>query len=323
MEKHPQTTRWVLAVILMLSVIGAQTLQAQDYPTKPVTLIIPFGPGGGHDLTSRAITPVASKYLGQPIIIQHKPGGGGAIASMQFARSEPDGYTLLLGGMGPNCSLPAMEKGRSAGPYDIEAVCQVAGYSSIVVSRPKAPFKNLKEMVEYARANPDKLIISTSGPWGNTDVAFKLIMRKTGITAKVVPYDGGGPGLLAAVGGHSDVTNVTPFTGLPHIKAGKLVPLAVLDHVRQPEYPDVPTAKEQGIDVVWFPWISVHAPKGTSPAIIKKLAGAFKNMIEDDSTKEICRKAGVEARFVGTDEFTKIWRAQFEEFKELAKIFKK
>jgi tripartite-type tricarboxylate transporter receptor subunit TctC len=178
-------------------------------------------------------------------------------------------------------------------------------------------------MVEYAKANPGKLLLSTSGPWGATDIAIKKMMLKTGFTAKIVPYDGGGPSMVAVIGGHADATGTTPFSGYANIKAGKLVPLAVLDSKRNPEFPDVPTAQEQGIDVLWFPWISVNAPKGTPPEIIKKLAVAFKNMIEDESTRAICQKSGVETRYLDTDEYNKMWRAQFEEFKELGKHFKK
>lgn len=311
-----------LLVLMVLFHLVPPTILAQEYPTKPVNLLIPFGPGGGHDLTARAVTPVAQKYLGQPIIIQHVPGGGGAIASMRVAKADPDGYTLLFGGIGPSCSLPAIEKGRSAGPDEIDPVCLVAGYSSIVVSRPNAPFKTLKGMVEYAKANPGKLLIATSGPWGSTDIGQKKIILATGMQVKLVPYDGGGPALIAVIGGHADVTNVTPFSGYPHIKAGKLVPIGVQSETRHPEYPDVPTAMEQGINTIHFPWISVNCPKKTPPAIVKKLAAAFKNMIEDPSTREICKKAGVETKFLDTEEFAKMWRAEFEEFKELGKRFK-
>ncbi len=312
-----------LPMLVLLFIFVCPGVWAQAYPTKPINLIIPLGPGGGHDLTARAITPMAQKYLGQPIIIQHKPGGGGAIGSMQVAKAAPDGYTLLFGGIGPSCALPAIEKGRSAGPDDIAGVCLVAGYSSIVVSKPGAPFKDLKGMVAYAKANPGKLLVATSGPWGSTDVAHKKIIRATGITVKLVPYDGGGPALIAVIGGHADVTNVTPFSGAPHIKAGKLVPIGVMSGDRHPEYPDVPTTRELGINAYHFPWISVNAPKGTPPAIIKKLSAAFKNMINDPQTIEICKKAGVETLYKDTEEFNKMWRAEFEEFKELAKYFKK
>ena len=323
MRRQMQLARWALAILLVLSALGVATVQAQEYPNKPINLIIPLGPGGGHDLTARAITPIAQKYLGQPLILQHKPGGGGSIASMQVAKAEPDGYTLLFGGVGPNCALPAIEKGRSAGPDELAAVCMVAGYSGLVVGRAGAPFKTIKQLVAYAKANPGKVVVATSGPWGSTDIGQKKLMLAAGYTARIVPYDGGGPAILAVVGKHADVTSVTPFSGYAHIKAGKMVPLVVMAQTRHPEYPDVPTTIEEGINAVHFPWISVNAPKGTPPAIIKRLAAAFKKMIEDPATVEICRKAGVETKFVDTEEFARDWRKEFEEYKELAKVFKK
>lgn len=311
-----------ILVLMIMSAMFSPVLMAQEYPTKPVNLIIPFGPGGGHDLSARAITPVASKYLGKQIILHHKPGGGGAIAASEVARAKPDGYTLLLGGIGPNCALPAIEKGRGAGPDDIAGVCQVIGYPEVIVSRANAPFKNLKQMVEYAKANPDKMVYATSGPWGIIDIVAKSLIQKTGMTARIAHFDGGGPAMLAVLGGHADVTDCTPYSGSAQIKAGKLIPMAVLDYQRHPAYPDVPTAREQGIDLVFFPWISVNAPKGTPPEIIKKLSLAFKNMIDDQATREISKKTGIEPRYLGTEEFVKGWRAQYEEFQKLANIYK-
>jgi tripartite-type tricarboxylate transporter receptor subunit TctC len=309
-------------ILLLFSVLGAQFVPGAEYPNRPVTLVIPFGPGGGHDLSSRVITPVAAKYLGRPIIIELKPGGGGIIGSQQVVKAAPDGYTLLLAGDGPNCSLPAIE-GRGFGPESFEAVCRVVAYPAILVARPDAPFKDLREMVEYARANPGKLVFSNTGPWGVADKTIKRVMKATGITMKSVPYDGGGPALTAVLGGHADLTSVTPYTGLAYIKAGKFVALAVLDYNRHPEYPNLPTAKEQGVDVVHFPWIGVAAPKGTPQPIIHKLSEAFKNMIEDNSTKEMAKTSGVETRYLGTEEFAKAWREEFAEYKELGKSYKK
>jgi tripartite-type tricarboxylate transporter receptor subunit TctC len=200
MQRQTQRAKWALATLLVFLALGAATVQAQEYPNKPINLIIPLGAGGGHDLTARAITPIAQKYLGQPLILQHKPGGGGSIASMQVAKAEPDGYTLLFGGVGPNCALPAIEKGRSAGPDDLAAVCMVAGYSGLVVGRAGAPFKTIKQLVAYAKANPGKVVVATSGPWGSTDIGQKKLMLAAGYTARIVPYDGGGPAILAVVG---------------------------------------------------------------------------------------------------------------------------
>ena len=135
-------------------------------------------------------------YLGQPIIVQIKSGGGGAIGSEAVAKAQPDGYTLLAGGPGWNTTLPAVE-GRSKGPDDLVAVCRI-NYSPNDHHRPAdAPFKTFKEMIAWAKANPGKLLYGHTGPWGAADMPWKMIMKTTGITSKVVPYDGGGPALIA------------------------------------------------------------------------------------------------------------------------------
>jgi tripartite-type tricarboxylate transporter receptor subunit TctC len=160
----------------------------------------------------------------------------------------------------------------------------VPDYSPVIISaRPDAPFKTFREMTQWAKANPGKLIYGHTDPWGAADLPWKQIMKLTGITGKVVPHDGGGPTLTAILGGHIDATGGLATQSMPHIKAGKLRVLAVLDYQRETDLPDVPTAKEEGIDVVYLMWRGVLAPKGTSRPIIDKLAVAFKKMTEDKS----------------------------------------
>jgi tripartite-type tricarboxylate transporter receptor subunit TctC len=137
------------AAALVGSWVGSQVVQAQEFPSKPVILVIPFGAGGSHDLTARAVTSVAMDYLKQPMVVQLKPGGGGAIASEFVAKAAPDGYTLLFGGSGPNATLPAIEN-RSKGPDDFEAVCRVNYSPNVIIARADAPYKTLIEMVEWA-----------------------------------------------------------------------------------------------------------------------------------------------------------------------------
>lgn len=309
-------------ILLMLLFFGSPIVQAQDYPTKPVTLVIPVGAGGSHDLTARAVTSVAVDYLGQPIIIQLKPGGGGAIGSEFVAKTAPDGYTLLFGGPGWSTTLPAVE-GRSKGPDDLVAVCRINYSPTIIVARADAPYKNFKEMVEWAKANPGKLIFASTGPWGQADLSWKQIVRYTGITTKTVPYDGGGPAVLALLGGHADVNGGLTATLLPHIKAGKFRALVVMDHKREKDLPDTPTAKEEGVEVVNLMWRGVLAPKGTPRPIIEKLAAAFKKMTEDKTVLAMIKQFGDEIHYLGPDEFTKVWREEYEAHKELGKVFKK
>ena len=164
MGKRFVVTMTLLGFFVFFCAAGVMAAEkGKEFPTKPVTLIIPVGAGGSHDLTARAVTSVAINYLGQPIIIQLKPGGGGAIGSEQVAKAAPDGYTLLFGGMGWSSTLPAVE-GRSKGPDDLMAVCRINYSPTILVARADAPFKTLKEMIDYAKANPEKLIFANTGP---------------------------------------------------------------------------------------------------------------------------------------------------------------
>ena len=318
-----QAGKRVLACTILLAVtlLWPLLVQAQEYPTKPVILVNPMGAGGSHDLTMRAVASVAADYLGQPVIVQVRPGGGGAIGSELVSKAQPDGYTLLAGGPGWNSTLPAVEE-RSKGPDDLVAVCRINYSPTIITARPDAPFKTFKEMISWAKANPGKLLYGHTGPWGAADMPWKQIMRKAGITSKVVPHDGGGPALTAILGGHIDLTGGFAAQSLPHVKAGKLRVLAVLDNQRDPDLPDVPTAKEEGIDVIYLMWRGILAPKGTPRPIIDKLAAAFKKMTEDKSVIDMLKRFGDTPNYLGPDEFGKIWREEYETQKELAKIYK-
>jgi tripartite-type tricarboxylate transporter receptor subunit TctC len=310
--------------LLVFFVFAAASIQAKEkeFPAKPVTLVIPVGAGGSHDMTARAVTSVAHDYLGQPVIVQLKPGGGGAIGSEIVAKAAPDGYTLLFGGQGWSSALPAVE-GRSKGPNELVAVCRINYSPTIIVARPDAPFKTFKEMVEYTRANPDKLIFGNTGPWGQADLSWKLIIKATGIKTKSVPYDGGGPSILAVLGGHADMTGGLVSALLPHIKSGKLRALVVLDNKREEQLPDVPTAKEEGVEAVNLMWRAVLAPKATPRPVIDKLAQSFKKMTEDKSVISMIKQLGDEVQYLGPDEFSKVWREEYESYKELGKFFKK
>lgn len=309
-------------ILLTLSMVGYPVVQAQEFPTKPITLINPMGAGGSHDLTMRAVVSVATDHLGQPMIVQIKSGGGGAIGSEAVAKAQPDGYTLLAGGPGWNTTLPAVE-GRSKGPDDLMAVCRINYSANNIVARADAPFKTLQEMIVWAKANPGKLIYGHSGPWGAADVPWKEFTKKTGITSKVVPYDGGGPCLVALLGGHIDVTANFAAQALPQVKAGKMRILAVLDDKRNPEFPDVPTAREQGVDVVYLMWRGILAPKGTPRPVIDRLALGFKKMLETKTVLNMLKSFGDVANYLGPDEFDKLWRAEYEAHKELGKLYKK
>ena len=313
----------VLSVLVLGGLIGAGPVgAAEEFPTKPVTLVIPVGAGGSHDLTARALAGVAPQHLGQPLIIQLKPGGGGAIGSDYVAKSKPDGYTLLFGGPGWSTTLPAIE-GRSHGPDTLTAVCKINHGALVWTVNATKPWQNVKELVEWAKANPGKLVHATTGPWGIADLPMKQLMKEYGFTAHLVPYDGGGPALLAILGGHAD-SNMNPLPQmLPHIRSGKLRAIAVLQAKRENDLPDVPTAKEQGFNVEYTIWRGVLAPRGTPRPIVEKLSAAFKQMTEDKSFQAMIKQMGDDVNFLGADEFEKVWLAEYEAHKELGKFYKK
>jgi hypothetical protein len=193
MQKITRMGKLALCALLILSAwssLGFESLQAQNYPTKPINIVIPLGAGGQNDLVMRILSNFAPEYFGQPFVIRIMPGGGGAIGSNEVAKAKPDGYTLLSGHANCNAVLPAVE-GRGKGPDDLEAVALLnASYSAFWVQK-DAPWKNFKELLAWAKTNPDKLIYGNNGTWSSSDFSWRWLEMNAGFTSRNVPYDGG------------------------------------------------------------------------------------------------------------------------------------
>lgn len=306
--------RGVTAFVLLLTALLAAALpaSAQEFPTKPIELIIPFGPGGSHDLTARAVASVAQQYLGQPLLVVLKPGGGGAVGSQHVIRAKPDGYTLLFGGTGPNTTFALVQK-APVGPDQFAPVARINYSAPIIGVKADAPWKSLREMVEHAKKNPGKVNFANSGPWGAADLPMRLIGKAAGFEYNNIPHDGGGPAMLAVLGGHADATFGFTAQFVPQILARKMRALAITDVKRHRDLPDVPTVKEEGYDVVFTMWRAVLAPKGTPPAILDKLEGAFKKLSQDKSFQALIKSLGDDVQFQGGKEFAKTWREEWEQ----------
>jgi tripartite-type tricarboxylate transporter receptor subunit TctC len=316
----------LIVILLVLGFLCPEIIFAQVYPSKPVTLVIPVGPGGSLDLTFRSLASAAMDHLGQPFIIQLKPGGSGAIASDFVANAPADGYTLLVGSNRWTIGLPVIE-GRSKGLEFWEPVCRVIYFPTIIVIRPDAPFKTFKEMVAWAKANPRKLVFANTGPWGSPDVAWKVLMKETDLDFKNIPYDGGGKMLLSVLGGHSDACGATPVMYFPYRSTGKLIAVLYLGDKRRPDLPEVPTSIEEGlsenINMVSRLWGGILAPKGTPRPIVDKLAATFKKMTEDQSVISMLETFGSSISYLGPEDFAKVLRNEGEVYKEIGKIHKK
>lgn len=326
MQRKFRIGKLTFCALLMATVfplLAFSTLQAQDYPTKPINLVIPFGAGGASDVTARAFVHLSPEMLGQPMIVQLKPGGGGAIGTEFVAQAKPDGYNILMGHTNCNSILPAIE-GRSRGPEDMEAVCRINIQNTVYYVRADSPFKTIKDVIAYAKANPGKLTFGNSGTWSVTDLEWRWLEIKAGMQTRNVPHDGGGQQLLALLGGHIQVAMLATTFSLPHYKAGKLRPLAIQGPKRHPDFPGVPSMKEEGFDTgLDGLWKAVMVPKGTPRPIVEKLALFFKNISENKQVIESLAKMGDEFNYLGPDDFAKYWRQDYQVYKGMAKMFGK
>ena len=296
---------------LLAALAAAGPAPAQEFPAKPVELVLPFGPGGSHDLTARAVASVAHQYLGQALLVVLRPGGGGAVGSQQVIRAKPDGYTLLFGGTGPNTIFALVQK-APIGPEQFVPVARVNHSPAVLAVRGDAPWKTFREMIEYAKKNPGKLNFANTGPWGAADFPMRLIARAAGIEYNNIPYDGGGPALLAVLGGHADATFGFAPQLIPQIAAGKMRALAVTGARRLSIMAGVPTVKEEGFDVTFTMWRAALAPKGTPPAVVEKLEAAFRKLSEDRSFKALIKQLGDDVDFQGSKEFAETWRQEWD-----------
>jgi tripartite-type tricarboxylate transporter receptor subunit TctC len=305
------------ALFALLAILIAATFApARDFPTKPIELIIPYGPGGSHDLTARALASVAHQYLGQPMLVVLKPGGGGAVGSQHVIRAKPDGYTLMLGGTGPNTIFALVQK-APIGPDHFTSIARINYSPPIFSVRAGAPWKTFREVLDYMKKNPGKLNFANTGTWGAADFPMRMVARAAGVEYNNIPFDGGGPALLAVLGGNGDGSFLFTPQLLPQIAAGKMRALAVTDARRLRDLPNVPTLREEGVDVVFTQWRSVLAPRGIPRAITDKLEAGLKRATEDGSFQALIKQLGDEIHFQGGKEFEATWRKEWDTFAKI------
>ncbi len=307
------TTRMLIPLVtLSLATLESPVAVAQEFPTKPVELVIPYGPGGSHDLTARALASVAHQYLGQPLLVVLKPGGGGAVGSQYVARARPDGYTIMLGGSGPNTIFPLVQK-APVGPDQFAPIARINYSPALFSVLANAPWKTLREAVDFMKKNPGKFNFANTGPWGAADLPMRMLAKVAGVEYNNIPHDGGGPSMLAVLGGHADASFLFTAQLLPQIGAGKMRALAVTDTRRLHDLSSVPTAREEGFDVVFTQWRAVLAPKGTPPSILDKLETAFRKITEDKSFQALIKQLGDEIHFQSGKEFEVTWRQEWDQ----------
>ena len=285
--------RMAKGLFIVLGTVFCFTSQtaAADFPTKPITLIVPYAAGGSTDVLARALAKVSPKYMPQPIVVVNQAGGAGIPGRVAVVNAKPDGYTLLFGyGSGEDLVTPHTMKIPYHQFKDLMPVCQISIVSLILVVPASNPAKNLKEFVDWAKKQNRPITGAVSTRGASVDITMQAIMKVAGVNAQTVPFRGGSEAALAVLGGNTDFAGNVPSEVISHVKAGRLRMLGVCLKQRDPVIPDVPTFLEQGFTCWTFGAIrGVGAPKGTADSIITYLEGHFKKVTDDPEFQAIMK----------------------------------
>lgn len=316
---------WKIALAVVLSTgllaFTAMPAAAEKYPSKPIKIIVPLGAGGSHDLHSRAVASVLHQYIGQPAYVQLMPGGGGKIGMGALKRAKPDGYTLAMGANSHLYMSPHV-KDMGFDPFkDFIPVFQINELPYMLATLGNQPWKNFKEYIAAAKKSKGKIKHGSTGTYGLSHTMMLKIAYDTKAPLPHVPFRGGGPAMKAMLGGHVQTAGANPATGgvLSNYKSGKIRILGVAAAKRFPLFPDVPTFREQGVDLLLSSKRIIMAPAGTPKDRIEILEKALLKMAKDKTFKRLLRKMGVKAEPVVGEKLLKEVRAEYESNKDIYK----
>ena len=270
----------VLAALLIA--LAPITAPAQDYPNRPIRLIVPFAAGGLNDVVARLVGPYLERALGQPVVIDNRPAAGGMVGTDAVAKAPPDGYSLLM----VASSFAIIPATRAQMPYDAERdlapIVLVAKNSLLFLVNPKVPATSLAEFVALAKAEPGKFNYASPGAATQTSLVIELFSRKAGIKLQHIPYRGGAPAMTAMVAGETQLTAISTLLSLPQLQAGALRAIATGSLTREPQLPDLPTVAEQGYPgFEAIQWIGLLTTAGTPPAIVERINAEVNRALRD------------------------------------------
>jgi tripartite-type tricarboxylate transporter receptor subunit TctC len=299
------------AALLIALGFWACVAAAQDtYPAKPITMIVPFPPGGVADIVGRPLAAVMEKTLKQPIVIVNRTGAGGAVGMAAVAKSAPDGYTILMG-LSSISIFPVSDRiSGKAPPYelrDFAPIALVTADPTVLVVRTDGPFNTVKDFVAYAKANPGKINYSSSGVYGTLHVAMEMFASAAGIQLFHVPYQGGGPAVRALLAGEVQASAQGPAAAIGQIRAGKMRALAGWGTERLKLLPDIPTFKELGYDAEFYIWSGVFAPAATPAPVVGRLREAVRAAANSADFRNAMEKVSTPVSYLDAPEFQKFW----------------
>ena len=311
--------------ILVAGLALASTLAFGEsaWPTKPLTMIVPFPPGGLADVVARPVADAMSRALGQPVVVENRGGAGGGIGLATAAKAAPDGYTVVMS-LSSFTVLPEADHLLGRAPmYKMSALRPIARFTAdptVLVVRADAPWKTVKDFVEDARKRPGALNYGSSGNYGTMHVPMEILAQNAGIKMTHVPFTGAGPAVVALLGGQIDAVSSGPATVLQQIKGGKLRALAHWGNAKLETLPELPSLKQSGYDAEYAQWSGLFVPAGTPDAVVERLRAAARTAANDQKVKDVILNAGSPVMYMDTPDFEKYVQA---DAKRMAVVVKK
>ncbi len=304
----------LLALLTGLLSASPKAISAEQYPAHPVTVIVPFTPGGNTDISGRILADALSKRFGQSFVVENRGGGAGLVGAMDVAKAKPDGYTLLIGASGPTTISPLIHPERGFDPQkSLTPIGMIAIAAIAIVANPALPVKNVSELIALARAKPDTLTVANAGIGTSGHLANELFQSMAGIKLTNVPYNGGGPAATAVVGGYVNLLFDQVTSTMNYVQQGQLRAIAVTTAQRAKAYPDIPTVAESGLKGYQAEtYTGLFAPAGTPKEIVDKLNVTTAEVLADPDVVKKFDNVGAEAKSLPPDEFADYLKAENE-----------
>jgi tripartite-type tricarboxylate transporter receptor subunit TctC len=316
--------RLTLAVLatgaLALAPFAAQAQAV--FPSKALTIVVPFSAGGTTDILARVVGQYMARDLGQPVIIDNRAGAGGNIGAQMVARAAPDGYTLLMGTVGTHAINQSLYKKLPFDPIkDFAPITRVALVPNLLVANPAQPFKTVKELIAYAKANPGKVSFASSGSGTSIHLSGEMFQQMAGVEMQHIPYKGSAPALTDLLGGQTAIMFDNMPSVISHVRAGKLRPIAVTTPNRSPAVPDVPTIAESGVPgYSATSWFGLLAPAGTPAPVMAKLHASILKALADPEVKKKLAEQGAEPHGEKPEQFAEFIRSETAKWGQTVKV---
>lgn len=299
-----------MMAMLLIVLVGAEAAE-EPYPTRPITILVPFPPGGVTDLQARPLAAVLERILKNPVVVVNKSGAAGTVGRQTQAVSKPDGYTLMLDLVSISNGPPVDEIFGRPASYGLDqfvGITRLASDFPLLVVNAQNPWRSVAELVADIKKRPGELTFSSSGVYGASHVPMEMFLHAAGgLKMRHLPTTGGGPAMTAVLGNHAQMWVSPTGVAAPHIQAGKVRALATLSATRHPRFPEVPTLKELGYDIEYYFWTGLFAPKNVPPAVLKTIQDGVRQVVQDPEFKSAMDKLKTEVAYLDAEEFKRFW----------------